>query len=218
MKIDSNRLNATGHSVKLDPKLFKSDPPVHQLARVVSEHIERYRLELIASEPPLEGLLGGVFHLSEATPWYELLTNGEALKAIVRDTGWELDTLCSLIVRKLKPPNWQAFFWMGHAIKANRDEDRAVKLFSEQVKLFSEHIEAKRYWAKKAGIESGRVRRAKKEPKITVEKAFEERERLLKERKMKPRDIAGVIAKKYGVSKDWVRKLLRQSDLQKRRD
>lgn len=207
MKIDSNRLNATGHSVKLDPKLFKSDPLVHQLARVVSENIERYRLDLIGAEPPLEGLLGGVIYPSEATPWYELLTNGEVLKAIVRDTSWELDALCNVIRNKLMPPNWEVFFWMGHAIKAFRAED-----------LLSEHIEAKKYWAKKAGIESGKVRRAKKEPKMTVEKACEERERLLKAGKKKPRDIAGVIGKKHGVSADWVRKLLRQSDLQKRRD
>lgn len=211
MKIDSNRLNATGHSVKLDPKLFKSDPLVHQLARVVSENIERYRLDLIGAEPPREGLLVGAFYPSEATPWYELLTNGEVLKAIVRDTGSELDTLCKDIVEKLKPPNWELFFWMGHAIRSFHDEDRVVKLFSE-------HIEAKRYWAKKAGIKSGDVRREKKEPKITVEKACEERERLLKAGKMKPRDIAGVIGKNHGVSPDWVRKLLRQSDLQKRRD
>jgi len=211
MKIDSNRVNETGHSVKLDPKLLKSDPAVHWLARVISVNIELYRLDLIGAEPPREGLLGGVFYTSEATPWYELLTNGEVLKAIVRDTSWELDTLCKVIVEKLKPPNWELFFWMSQAIKANRDEDRVVKLFSER-------IEAKRYWAKKAGIKSGRVRRAKKEPKITVEKACEQRERLLKAGKKKPRDIAGVIAKKHGVSPDWVRKLLRQSDLQKRRD
>jgi hypothetical protein len=144
-------------------------------------------------------------------PWYELLTNGEVLKAIASDTSWELDALCNVIVKKLKPPNWEVFFWMGHAIKADRDEVRVSKLYSDA-------REASRLKAKKAGIASGTARRAKKEPKITAEKAREEHERLLKERKIKPRDISGVIAKKYGVTPDWVRKLFIKSGLQTKSD
>ena len=218
MKIDSNRLNATGQSVKLDPKLFKSDPAVHWLARVISVNIELYRLDLIGAEPPLEGLLGGVFYTSEATPWYELLTNGEVLKAIVRDTSWELDTLCKFIVKKLKPPNWELFFWMGHAIEADRDGERLEKLFSDAREALIDAREGLRLKAKKAGIASGTARRAKKEPKITAEKAREEHERLSKERKIEPRDIAGVIAKMYGVTPDWVRKLFIKSGSQTKRD
>ena len=131
MKLDFIRSKATGHSIKLDPKRFKSDPTVYGLVQVFSANIELHRLDRIDSEPPFEGLLGGMIYPSEATPWYELLTSYEVLQAIVRDTSWELDALCNVIVNKLMPSNWEVFFWMGIAIKADRDEGRVLKLFSD---------------------------------------------------------------------------------------
>lgn len=207
MKIDSNRLNATGHSVKLDPKLFKSDPLVHQLARVVSEHIERYRLELIASEPPLEGLLGGVLYTSEATPWYELLTNGEILKAIVRDTSWELDTLCKVIVEKLKPPNWELFFWMGHALKAIRDQDIADRDKGAMQKLFIEKDKNHKRISSEAGKKSGEARR-KKGTRERVQELYEKHLREGTSKHERADKIAKTISRTYPVTARYVRRLI----------
>lgn len=211
MKIDSNRLNATEHGIKLDPKLFKSDPAVHWLARVISVNIELYRLDLIGAEPPGEGLLGGVFYTSEATPWYELLTNGEVLKAIVRDTSWELDTLCKVIVEKLKPPNWELFFWMGHALKAfrerdiaDRDQGRMRKVFIEKLSLFNERDAIRKQISSDAGKKSGEARRRKGTPDQVIE-LYKKNLRDSTEKHL----IAHSIANKVSVTAQHVRKIIR---------
>ena len=207
MKIDSNRLNATGHSVKLDPKLFKSDPAVMYLARVVSEHIELYRLELVASEPPREGLLGVAFYPSEETPWYELFTNGGVLEAIVRDIGWELDTLCKAIVKKLKPPNWQLFFWMGHASKAIREWDMADRDKGAMEKLFIERDKNQKRISSEAGKKSGEERR-KKGTREWVQELYEKHLHEGRPKHERADKIAKTISRTYPVTAQYVRRLI----------
>ena len=200
MKLDSIRSKATGHSIKLDPKRFKSDPTVYGLVQVISANIELHRLDRIDSEPPFEGLLGGMIYPSEATPWYELLTSYEVLQAIVRDTSWELDALCNVIVNKLMPSNWEVFFWMGIAIKADRDEGRVLNLFSDA-------REARKKNSQKAGKRSGVER--KRLAKLSPEKARQERKTFLDAGHEK-RDTAALIAKKHKLKPQYVRELLRQ--------
>lgn len=209
MKISSNQLNAAEQSIKLDPKLIKGDSAVRALARLISAHVELYRADLTLSEikqykksskPPPVGLLGGVLYPSEATPWYELLTNLEVLKAIVSDTNWELDVLCKGIVRNLKPPNWEVFFWMGIAIESDRHEGRVLKLFSDA-------REARKKNSQIAGKRSGVER--KKIAKLDPEKA-RQKQKILLDAGYEKREIAALIAKEYQVQPQYVRELLRQ--------
>ncbi|HEX2541495.1 MAG TPA: hypothetical protein VHM00_10480 [Caldimonas sp.] len=61
----------------------------------------------------LRPLLGGEYHASVSTPWFEYLTREAVLSRCAPALNLDRGELAMRIATELRPQNWQVFFWMG---------------------------------------------------------------------------------------------------------
>jgi hypothetical protein len=155
----------------------------------------------------------------DAIAWDALLRRGGAHSRCAVRTGLDLVEVIEFAIDKCQPSNWEALFWYQQwAREALREmvPREAVELIAKKHK--EESAAAAAYARSKQGASAGgkkssEVRRLKsKLPSPEVLQG--DRERLLADRTA-PREVAGKLARKYGVTPTTVRAKLAEIDKEK---
>lgn len=101
----------------LDPESYADDQEyAFPMAALLAPEIEKERARLMRSEKAIvyQSLIGEPISRKPSlqVPWYELLAQLDLLTRICDRQLISVESTCTAILRFLKPPNWQVFFWM----------------------------------------------------------------------------------------------------------
>lgn len=193
------------NSIHLNPEEFSRDKTAYKIAKAVSAFAEKRRAEYRKKEKPTPGMLGGTFYYSETVPWHEWLEELDVLGSCADSIGMSMVELSDAIATRIQPPNWKVFALMALAFKWH-EGGRSLATYKKNVEA---EREAKRKAAAKAGKDSGKTRKGT--AKAPLDKVIRERDRLVQSGKAK-REIAGILANRFGVSPGYIRTLLNSTE------
>jgi|CXWL01.1.fsa_nt_gi hypothetical protein len=213
--------------VKLDPEAYGNDPAARALAELVSEEVEAEREAERAQSKPIapiapsgvpsgKGLLGGwndvPTYWCDSRRWFEYAALPQVIERCALRVGVKAASLAAAISRLLRPANWMTFYWYSEYLNQTDQTLAALRAGIDRHQRADEAAvkRVREVLARKAGLESGKVRA--KKAWLTPEAAARERDRLRAEG-MPEHRIVGVIADdfKYADPKS-VRSLLRKHD------
>lgn len=208
------------HGLRVDPTFYAPDEVAVSVAVVIDEETEAERAADRKLEPPRpkparrpknQGLLGllaqddGVYRPADSLHAFQYLERLPVLHRCAVRLNLSDAEFAFLVVEKLAPPNWSAFFWMGSYFDANKSHDETIRLAilrheAADKAAIARYIRAR---SSDAGKASGQTRATR--AKVTAEQVaigWAELE------KTKPKhSIAAMLAKQYGVDASHIRKL-----------
>jgi hypothetical protein len=193
----------------LDLHGFVSNPELIPIVEAIACYVDKSRARYKSAEQPIQmGLLTDKIYWSDTVPWYDWLTDLNALQACADECKLPSHGLANFIAYQLKPINWQVFAWMDIAL---REVEGNSVLASALVKYSSELAEmrdAQRVNASKAGIASGKAR--SETARCTPNQVASEYVTLMA-RGIDERNIASILANRFKLTPDHIRKLRKQA-------
>lgn len=195
--------------IELDASRFANDDQTRAVAAVVASHAERRRREYRATEQPIKrGLLEIEGYWSDSLPWYEWMSEPHVLKSCAEECGLSILELANVIAYQIQPANWQVFSWMGLALQGREHEEtlaNSLENFATALEKMRTEQSAK---ASKAGRASGKARAANVRCTPTeVARQYQ----LLMSTGTARRNIAGILAARFHVTADHIRRQLRKA-------
>jgi len=182
-------------------------------AEIVRRETERGRTrrggnQVLLDRQPM-GLLGpwsgGSVCAADLAPWFELLTNLDVIEAVADQLSISLTATLTAIIEKLCPPNWQTFFWM----RAYVDRLETTLPVAEVSRLVSLQVESESNQAAKyRGRRSGEARR--EQARAKPELVYREFDRLLQSGEYSEAEAKRILAERFHVTTDNIRKILRK--------
>jgi hypothetical protein len=117
--------------IHLEANEFADDQETFEIAKTIAEHAEIRRAQYRRTEAPFSrGAYRIERYWSDSVPWYEWLSDPQVLQTCAKQCGLPSWMLAEVLASKIRPDNWQVFFWMGVAFRGLENEEvmaRAVR-------------------------------------------------------------------------------------------
>lgn len=195
--------------IELDASRFSDDEETRAIAEVVARHAEIRRKAYRAKEQPINGgLLGIESYWSDSVPWYEWMTEPQILQPCAAECKLPVFELADVIAYQIRPINWQVFSWMAMAMAMALQGQQHEKLLENSLDKYSSAMEElrekQRMQSSKGGRASAKVRA--ENLRCTPEVVAKEYQVLLATG-TEERNIAGILANRFKVTSNHIRKL-----------
>ncbi|RTD94402.1 hypothetical protein EJO68_11505 [Variovorax atrisoli] len=201
------------NEIDLYPEDFAGDLETHSVAVQVATHVELRRAELRRN--PAAPSASSKSHArnvplvrrafwGDLIPWFELMAEPAVLDHCARDCAMTPADLADVLADRIRPPNYQVFLWMAQAMRSRDWAARREEFGARLVKSVSAQREAERAGRSKGGKKSGITRG--REAKCPPDRLMRDMAELLAQGRSRG-EIAGILAPRYGVSKERVRQV-----------
>ncbi len=108
--------------IRLDPDKYRQDQGAFSFAVCLARAVEAKRKSELKDKSVNPNTLNGLLFAGPDAdpgdvwvarrPWYDYATDLELLSGVAKSCGIELSDAAETVFNKLRPPNWQVFFWM----------------------------------------------------------------------------------------------------------
>jgi hypothetical protein len=211
--------------VRLDASRFSKKKNIYPIALVVGMHAEKLRTQYRSEEEPgvypefeyrvieRHGPLTQTYwsqqYWSDFVPWYEWISEPIALRYCAKECDLEIWQLAQKIADEIRPKNWQVFSWMAMAYQSSQHSNDLLKLTNEYASQHRMMLKKQQSGARIAGLISGKIRR--ENAKVTPEEIHQHYQVLMATGTEK-REVAGKLARRFGCSADYIRKIYKKSE------
>jgi len=209
--------------VRLDAGRFSKNKNIYRIALVVGMHAEKLRTQYRSEEEPgvypefecgvieRHGPLTQIYwsqqYWSDFVPWYELMSEPNALRSCAKECDLEIWQLAQKIADDIRPKNWQVFSWMAMAYQSSQHGNDLLEWANEYVAQHRMMLKRQQGSARIAGLISGEIRR--ENARFSPEDIYQQYQVLMATGTEK-REVAGKLARRFGYSADYVRKIYKK--------